>query len=196
MEQLESWIRWGGYVLLVAIVFAETGLFFGFFLPGDSLLFAAGMVAARGYLDIRAVILLLVIAGIAGNTVGYWFGRKAGPPLFRRPDSRVFRQEYLHRAREFYDRYGGVAIVLARFVPFVRTFAPIVAGAIDMSYGRFTLYNVVGSFGWILSMCLAGYYLGSVPFILEHFEVMVLTIVLVSVLPLVFHALKKQRAVR
>lgn len=193
MENLENLVRWGGYAVLVAIIFAETGLLIGFFLPGDSLLFAAGIVAARGYLDISLVIALLTVAGVSGNSVGYWFGRKAGQPLFRRENSRIFKREYLLRAKDFYDRHGGLAIVLARFVPIVRTFAPIVAGVIEMPYHRFMVYNIAGSLGWILSMCLAGFFLGNIPFIKQHLEMMVLAIVLVSVLPIGLHALKERR---
>ncbi|HEY3284934.1 MAG TPA: VTT domain-containing protein [Armatimonadota bacterium] len=193
MDSLEHWVRWGGYLLLVGIIFAETGLLVGFFLPGDSLLFAAGIVAAQGYLDIRAVILLLIVAGVLGNSAGYWFGRKAGQPLFQRPNSKLFKKEYLERAKAFYDQHGGVAIVLARFVPIVRTFAPIVAGAIEMPYARFTLYNLLGSAGWITSCCLAGYFLGNVPVIKKHIELMILAIVAVSVLPIILHSLKEQR---
>ena len=151
---------WLGYAALFAIVFAETGLLIGFFLPGDSLLFTVGVVAGAGQLDILAINVLLIIAAIVGDATGYMLGRKAGPHVFNRPDSRFFKREHLIRTHEFYEKHGGKTIVYARFVPIVRTFAPFVAGVAGMPYSRFVAFNVFGGIGWVILMTMAGYFLG------------------------------------
>ena len=157
---LDDLVRWGGYAVLVAIVFIETGLFVGFFLPGDSLLITAGLVAATGVLDIRWLLILLSVAAIVGDQVGYAIGYRMGPVLFRRPKSLLFNPMHLERTREFYARHGAKTIVIARFVPIIRTFAPVVAGIGRMEYRRFVFYNVAGGLGWVISMTCAGYLLG------------------------------------
>ena len=176
---------------LFAIIFAETGLLVGFFLPGDSLLVTAGLFAARGELDILLLNVILSIAAVSGDAVGYTIGLRAGRPLFDRPQSRWFRKDYLLKAKEFYDQYGGVTIVLARFMPFTRTFAPVVAGIAEMTYRRFALFNIAGGIGWVLSMTLTGYFLGrSVPGVGEHIEIVIAIVVLLSVLPLILRYLQ------
>lgn len=174
-----------GYLMLFGIVFAETGLLMGFFLPGDSLLFTVGVVAGAGHLDLVLINVLLMAAAIIGDGVGYYLGRRTGPAIFKRPDSRFFKQEYIRRTEEFYARHGGKTIIYARFVPIVRTFAPFMAGVGQMRYGRFLSFNVFGGIGWVAAMTVSGYLLGNVPFVRQHFEKVVIGIVLVSVLPIV-----------
>lgn len=145
-----------------SIVFAESGLFFGFFLPGDSLLLTTGLLAYKGFFDIRILVPGIVIAAIIGDNVGYWFGQWVGPPIFSRPQSRLFKPQNLAKAREYYDRYGPITLVLARFMPFIRTFVPIVAGAVKMNYRTFFFYNVLGAFLWGAGVTLVGYSLGSI----------------------------------
>lgn len=187
---------WWGYALLAAIVFAESGLLVGLFLPGDSLLFTIGVVAGAGDLDIVRIAMLLVTASIAGDQSGYFLGHRAGPRIFSRKDSRVFKQEYVVHTQAFYAKHGGKTLIYAKFVPIVRTFAPFMAGVGRMPYLRFLSFNVFGGLGWVLSMTLAGYWLGGVPFIRRHFEMVVIGIVVVSVLPVVVHYLQSRRAVR
>ncbi len=183
-EGMTEMIAWGGLAVLVAIIFAETGLLVGFFLPGDSLLFTAGFIAATtDILEIRSMIVALSIAAILGDATGYWFGRKAGEALYERKESRFFKRAHLLKTKAFYEEYGPITIVLARFVPFARTFAPVVAGIARMRYARFAAYNVLGGIGWIASMSLAGYYLGRIPIIERNFEKVVLVIIFLSVLP-------------
>ena len=185
---------WAGYALLAAIVFAETGLLVGLFLPGDSLLFTVGVVAGAGQLDIVQICALLVIFSILGDQSGYYLGRRTGPRIFVRPDSLLFKREYVTRTQEFYDKHGGKTLIYAKFVPIVRTFAPFMAGVGGMRYSRFVSFNVIGGLGWVLSMTLAGYYLGSIPVIRANFEKVVLGIVFLSVAPLLLHYLKARRA--
>jgi membrane-associated protein len=185
---------WLGYAALFAIVFAETGLLIGFFLPGDSLLFTIGVVAGAGQLDILLINAILIVAAIVGDATGYYLGRQAGPRVFDRPDSRFFKREHLVRTRQFYDKHGGKTIIYARFVPIVRTFAPFVAGVAGMPYSRFLAFNIFGGIGWVILMTMAGYYLGGFPIIQKHFEKVVILIVLVSVLPVVLELLKARRA--
>lgn len=191
MRQLldpEKIIQLGGLVLVTAVVFAETGLMVGFFLPGDSLLFTVGLFTALDILPVPvgAVLLSLSVAAILGDQVGYWTGRFLGQRLFEKEDSRLFKRKYLDQTRAFYARWGGSAIILGRFVPIVRTFAPILAGAVQFPLRTFILYNVSGGLLWVLSMVLAGYGLGSAfPGLRKYVEVIALGIVLVSVLPLV-----------
>jgi membrane-associated protein len=185
---------WLGYGLLAFIVFAETGLLVGLFLPGDSLLFTVGVVCGAGDLDIVKVSALLVIASIAGDQSGYFLGRRTGPAIFSRPDSRVFKQEYVTRTQAFYAKHGGKTLIYAKFAPIVRTFAPFMAGVGRMPYRRFVSFNIFGGLGWVLSMTLAGYYLGEVPVIRRNFEKVVLGIVVVSLLPLAIQYWQSRRA--
>jgi membrane-associated protein len=181
-----------GYIGLFAIVFAESGLFFGFFLPGDSLLLTAGLLASQGKLDLALLAIILPIAAILGDSVGYWFGKKTGPRIFSREDSLLFRRKNLLAAKAFYDRHGGKTIVLARFMPFIRTFAPIVAGAVEMNYGRFLLFNVAGGLLWGVGLTAAGYYLGqSVPDIDRSFLAVVAAVIVLSALPTMIHLAKE-----
>lgn len=192
-EKLIELIRSGGYFVLAAIVFAETGLFVGFFLPGDSLLFTAGLVASQGFFNVGYLIALLSIMAIVGDAVGYSIGQKAGATLYRREDSFWFRRKHLLYAKEFYEKHGGKAIFLARFVPFARTFAPVVAGIAQMSYPRFVGYNMFGGIFWVCSMTLAGFYLGSISWVHRNLEKVVLLIVIVSVLPIGIEYLRSRR---
>ncbi|MDE3155250.1 MAG: VTT domain-containing protein [Acidobacteriota bacterium] len=169
---------------LVAIIFAETGLMIGFFLPGDSLLVTAGLFAARGDLNIVWLNLLLMVAAVAGDATGYWIGRKAGRTLYQRPNSFLFRREHLVKTHEFYERHGGKTIVIARFMPIVRTFAPVVAGIGTMGYAKFASYNVAGAMAWVLGMTLTGYFLGrSVPHIDKHIDLVVAAVIAISLVP-------------
>ncbi len=182
--QLEEIITNIGYIGLFSIVFAESGLFFGFFLPGDSLLFTAGFLASQGVFNINYLIILLIVAAISGDSVGYWFGRKIGKKIFNREDSLLFHKKNLITANNFYVKHGGKTIVMARFIPAVRTFAPIVAGAAEMRYGTFIFYNVLGGLGWVLSMGLGGYFLGNlVPNADKYVLPIVFLIIFLSVLP-------------
>lgn len=185
---------WYGYLLLAGIVFAETGLLVGLFLPGDSLLFTVGVVAGAGELNIVNVCLALAASSIAGDQSGYFLGHRAGPAIFSRKDSRLFKQEYVRRTQLFYEKHGGKTLIYAKFVPIVRTFAPFMAGVGRMRYGRFFSFNVLGGLGWVLSMTLAGYSLGGVPLIRRNFEKTVVLIVVLSVVPLVMQAIKARRA--
>jgi membrane-associated protein len=183
------------YIGLAAIIFAESGLFFGFFLPGDSLLLTAGLFAAQGSLNLWILLPLLFVSAVAGDNVGYWFGSKTGPALFKREKSFLFRPENLTAARDFYEKRGGQAIVLARFMPFIRTFAPIVAGAVSMSYSKFMLYNTLGGLLWAVGVTIAGYFLGQLfpPEVLDKwFLVIVGVVILVSVSPTLFHIFQKK----
>jgi membrane-associated protein len=186
---------WLGYSALFAVVFAETGLLLGFFLPGDSLLFTVGVVAGAGQLNIVLVNLLLMGAAVIGDTVGYWLGRKAGPHIFNRPDSRWFRREHLMRTHEFYEKYGGKTIVYARFIPIIRTFAPFVAGVAEMNYLHFVSFNVFGGIGWVFLMTMLGYKLGGVPVVRAHFEKVIVLIIVVSILPAVIEVVKARKKV-
>jgi membrane-associated protein len=178
-------VRWGGYVALVAIVFTETGLLIGFFLPGDSLLITAGLVAAAGGLDIWWLNILLSVAAIVGDSVGYAIGYRTGPRIFTREDSRWFSKKHLLRTREFYEKHGGKTIVLARFIPIIRTFAPVVAGVGQMEYRRFLAYNVLGGIGWVASMTWAGYLLGqAIPDIGRYIHVVIVVVVFLSLIPI------------
>jgi membrane-associated protein len=179
-----------GYVGLFFIIFAESGLFFGFFLPGDSLLLTAGLFAFKGDLSLWVLMPLLFVAAVLGDNVGYWFGRKTGPPLFKREQSLLFRPKNLLAAKAFYDKHGGKTIILARFMPFIRTFAPIVAGAVEMEYRKFMTFNLVGGLLWAIGVTLAGYTLGGLfsPEVLDkYFLVIVLVVIFLSVLPTAIH---------
>jgi len=194
---LDDLIRWGGYLILVAIVFTETGLLIGFFLPGDSLLITAGVVAAAGGLNIWWLNVLLMAAAIVGDSVGYAIGFRTGPRIFSRENSLLWNRRHLIRTRDFYERYGGKTIVLARFVPIIRTFAPVVAGVGQMAYGRFLFYNVFGGIGWVAGMTWIGYLLGhTIPNISQHVHILVAVVVVLSVLPIVREIIKARRVKR
>jgi membrane-associated protein len=189
-----------GLLGVVAVVFAESGLLIGFFLPGDSLLFTAGFFASEPasiptslHLPLVPLLVGTAVAAIAGDQVGYLFGRKVGPSLFRRPDSRFFRQENVDKAKEFFDRYGAKTIVLARFVPIVRTFAPIVAGVSNMNYRVFVTFNIIGGLLWAVGITLLGYFLGQVDVVEENLEIAILTIVAISLIPIVLEVVKHRR---
>lgn len=186
-QSLDALIRWGGYLVLVAIVFTETGLLVGFFLPGDSLLITAGLVAATGALNIWWLNALLIAAAVVGDSVGYAIGARLGPALFTREKSLLFNPRHVERTREFYARYGARTIVIARFVPIIRTFAPVVAGVGRMDYRRFLLFNVAGGVGWVVSMTWAGYLLGSlIPNVNQYLHLIVIAVIVLSCLPIVF----------
>jgi membrane-associated protein len=190
---LDALVRWGGYVVLTAIVFTETGLLIGFFLPGDSLLITAGLFAARGDLDIVSMNVSLCLAAIAGDATGYWIGKRAGQALYNRPKSLLFRREHLIKTHEFYERHGGKTIVIARFMPILRTFAPVVAGAALMTYRNFAVYNVIGGIGWVTSMTLGGFFLGrAVPDLDQHIHLVVAVVIFLSLLPAVIAWLRER----
>src|SRR3982750_4448139 len=185
LRDVRGLVAWGGYVGLTAIIFAETGLLIGFFLPGDSLIVTAGLLCATmGVMNVWLLGLLLTVASILGNTVGYHVGQAAGPRLFTREDSLLFNKKHLYRAREFYEKHGGKTVIIARFMPIVRTFVPAVAGMGQMGYRRYTLFNFVGGIGWIWSMLFIGYFLGSyIPGVDEHIEMVIAIVVFLSLLP-------------
>jgi membrane-associated protein len=196
------------YVGLFAIVFAETGLAVGFFLPGDSLLVVAGLFAAAGKMNLAVLMVSLFVAAVIGDAVGYYSGRKAGEAIFNKPKSKLFNPKHLKKANEFYEKHGGKTIIIARFVPIVRTFAPIVAGAAKMSYRQFAIYNITGGFAWVVSMLLAGYFLGGLVeqmvqrvfgiegFKLEdHIDKVVIVVVFLSILPIIYEFIKSRREI-
>jgi membrane-associated protein len=180
VAQHGAWV----YALLFAIVFCETGLVVTPFLPGDSLLFVVGALAAAGGMDIVLVMALLVAAALSGDNVNYWIGRWAGPRVFRLEDSRWFNRKHLARTHDFYDRHGGKAIILARFLPIVRTYVPFVAGVGAMPYARFLAFSVAGALAWVLSLCLAGYWFGNIPAVKKNLGAAILVIVALSVMPM------------
>ena len=182
------------YGILFLIIFLETGLVVTPFLPGDSLLFAAGTFAALGSLDVVWIIILLSIAAIAGDTVNYWIGHASGPKVFTKEKSRLFNKEYLHRTHQFYEKYGGKTIIIARFVPIVRTFAPFVAGIGSMTYGRFIAYNVVGGIGWVVILVFGGYFFGNIPFIKNNFSLAIAAIIIISILPGIIEFLRHRKS--
>ena len=191
---LDALIQWGGYVLLVAIVFAETGLLIGCFLPGDSLLITAGLLAAAGHLNIWWINVLLMAAAIIGDSVGYALGARLGPRIFTREKSLLFNPKHVVRTRHFYEKYGPKTIVIARFVPIIRTFAPVLAGVGAMRYRRFLTYNVLGGIGWVASMSWAGYLLGhAVPNISKHMHVLVIVIIVLSCIPIAVEIYRERR---
>ncbi len=192
-EKLAAFVtQYGGLYLVAFIIFAETGLFVGFFLPGDSLLFVTGLMIANSQnpfgndlLNLLYWIILVVIAGVVGNAVGYWFGRKAGPLLFEKRDTFLFKRKHILQAKEFYDKRGGAAIILARFLPIVRTFAPIVAGIVKMDRKTFILYNYIGCIAWVTSMILSGYFLGENEWVKHNFEKIVIGLIVVTTAPVI-----------
>jgi membrane-associated protein len=183
-----------GYLGLIGIIFAESGLFFGFFLPGDSLLLTAGLLASHGDLRLPVLLLTLPPAAVLGDNVGYWFGRKVGPPIFSRDQSLLFRRKNLLAAKAFYEKHGGKTIILARFMPFIRTFAPIVAGAAEMEYRRFFGFNIIGGVLWSVGVTLTGYYLGeAIPGIDRYFLAIVAVVIILSALPSLIHVWREYR---
>jgi len=190
---VQGLIEWGGTLLVCTIVFIETGFFVGFFLPGDSLLVTAGVFAASGHLHLSKLLLLVPLCAIVGDQIGYWIGRKAGQALYRRKDSLVFHKRHLQRAHEFYEKYGGKTVILARFVPIVRTFCPPVAGAAEMSYGRYFAYDVAGGLLWGGGMILGGYFLGrQIPNISENIHYVIAVVIVLSLLPPIIGVLRSR----
>lgn len=186
-------IEWGGTLLVCVIVFVETGMFVGFFLPGDSLLVTAGVFAGAGQLHLAYLLSLVTLCAIAGDQLGYLIGWRAGKALYQRPDSRFFRRKHLERAHEFYETYGGKTIILARFLPIIRTFCPPVAGAAGMSYTRYFLYDIVGGFCWVWGMTLLGYTLGrTIPNIDKRIHYVIAAVIVLSFMPAVYHAWKSR----
>ena len=184
------------YALLFAIIFAETGLVVTPFLPGDSILFVAGAVVATADLNVHVLVALLIAAAVLGDSVNYSIGHYIGPRVYDKPDSRWFKQEHLRRTQAFYDKYGGVTIIIGRFVPIVRTFAPFLAGVAGMSYRRFFAFNVVGGILWITSLVYAGYAFGNIPWVKDNLTFIVIGIVIVSLIPAVVTFIKERRAVK
>jgi membrane-associated protein len=184
-QVIQSYHAWT-YLILFLIVFAETGLVVTPFLPGDSLLFAAGTFAALGYMDVILLFIILTAAAIIGDTVNYWVGHYVGPKVFKKEDVRFLNKKHLERTHEFYEKYGGKTIIIARFIPIVRTFAPFVAGVGSMTYGRFILYNIVGGVLWVAIFVFGGYYFGTVEVVRKNFSLVIIAIILLSVMPIVF----------
>lgn len=182
------------HVLLFLIVFAETGFVATPFLPGDSLLFAAGAIAATGALHVYALIAILAVAAILGDTVNYWIGYYIGPKIFKKQKSLFFNPEYLERTCRFFEKHGGKTIVIARFIPIIRTFAPFIAGIGRMSYLRFALYNILGAVFWVPMFIYAGYFLGNIHFIKQHFSLMIIALIVVSLIPAVLEYLRHRQA--
>lgn len=196
-ENLIALIKTVGYLGVFGIVFAESGLFFGFFLPGDSLLFTAGLLASQGFFDITSLVVIIFVGAVLGDQVGYAFGKHVGPKLFTRESSLLFNKKNLLRARDFYQQYGSITIVLARFMPFIRTFAPIVAGIGGMRYRTFVLYNILGGLIWTLSLTLSGYYLVQIIPGVEHYITWIVgAIVVISVIPMVIHYFRDRRHIK
>ena len=194
LTDVNGLLQWGGTFLVCAIVFVETGLFVGFFLPGDSLLVTAGIFAAAGHLDIRLLLSLGFLCAFGGDQLGYWIGRQAGQALYKREDSFLFKKRHLERAHEFYERYGGKTVVIARFVPIIRTFVSPVAGAARMEYRQFVIYNALGGFLWVWGMLLLGYFLGAViPNVDRHIHIVVAIVVVLSLLPAVIETIRERR---
>jgi membrane-associated protein len=184
---------WLGYAVLFGLVFAETGMLVGFFLPGDSLLFTVGVVCGAGQLDIALVNVLLICAAMLGDTAGYMIGRSTGPHIFNRPNSRIFRQEHLRRTHEFYEKHGGRTMIYAHFIPIIRTFAAFVAGVGRMNLARFLSFDIFGVAGWVVLMTMLGYKLGGVTFVRHNFEKVILAIIALSLLPAGLEVLKARR---
>lgn len=193
----QSIIQYGGLALLLFVVFAETGLLIGFFLPGDSLIFISGMFCVSKPellgVNILVLILLLSAAAILGNMAGYWFGKKVGPPLFNRKDSFIFKKRYLEVTREFYTKNGGKTLILGRFLPIIRTFAPILAGVIKIDFKKFMLYNILGAFAWIGLLASIGYYLGTYLWVQENVEYIVIGLIIITLFPIISAFKKKKK---
>lgn len=194
MLDAEYLLSHGGFYIVCLIVFAETGLFFGFFLPGDYLLFLAGLFCALDKIDVDIVTLYFGIlsAGILGNFAGYWFGHRTGPMLFKRKDSILFKRKYVIMAEEFFQKYGGTALIIGRFVPIIRTFAPIFAGVVQLNFRKFVLFNVLGALLWVSLLTLTGYYLGiEFPWIIDYVEYIIVGLIVIAFLPIAIALLKK-----
>lgn len=185
-----AWI----YLILFLIVFCETGLVVTPFLPGDSLLFVAGTVAAAGGMDIHLLVVLLIIAAVLGDAVNYWVGHYIGPRVFKSQESRWLNPKHLQRAHDFYEKYGGKTIIIARFVPIIRTYAPFVAGAASMTYAKFALYNVSGAVLWVVSLGYAGYFFGNIPLIRNNLTLVIIGIIILSILPGIIEILRHRRS--
>ena len=181
------------HLILFCIIFCETGLVVTPFLPGDSLLFATGTFAARGTLELTVVLALLSVAAIAGDTINYWFGFLVGPKMLERKKIRWVKKEYLDRTHQFYEKYGGKTIILARFIPIIRTFAPFVAGIGTMAYSRFLLYNIMGGTFWVVAMTLLGFFFGNIPIVKKNFSFVIFVIIVISVLPAVIETFRQRR---
>ena len=193
----QSIIQYGGLALLLFVVFAETGLLIGFFLPGDSLIFISGMICVSQPELLRVNLLILILslsaAAIVGNMIGYWFGFKVGPPLFERKDSFVFKKKYLEITRDFYNKNGGKTLILGRFLPIIRTFAPILAGVIKIDFRKFMIYNFVGSFTWIGLLTSIGYYLGTYVWVQKNIAYIVIGLIIITLIPIITTSLKGKR---
>jgi len=189
IQQYGAWT----YGILFAVVFIETGFVIMPFLPGDSLLFAAGTFAALGALDVRLLLLLLSAAAIIGDTVNYWVGRQIGPKVFCKEDSRFFKKEYLDRTHAFYEKHGGKTIIIARFVPIIRSFAPFVAGVGRMSYGRFLAFNVIGGIGWVVLLTGTGYFFGNIPLVKDNYSLAIIAIIAISTVPIAVEYFRHRR---
>lgn len=193
----QSIIQYGGLALLLFVVFAETGLLIGFFLPGDSLIFISGMICVSRpdllHINLMQLIGSLSGAAILGNCAGYWFGTKVGPALFKRPDSIIFKKKYLELTKDFYDKNGGKTLILGRFLPIIRTFAPILAGVIKIDLKKFMLYNVAGALAWIGTLASIGYYLGTYEWVQKNIGYIVIGLVIVTLIPLLITYLKRQK---
>jgi len=187
-----AWI----YAILFAIVFCETGLVVTPFLPGDSLLFVAGTFAALGSLNLTWLLVLLTAAAILGDTINYWIGNYIGPRVFQMEDSRIFKKEYLDRTHQFYEKYGPITIVIGRFVPIIRTFAPFLAGVGSMTYGKFLFYNVAGGVLWIVLFTLGGYFFGNLPIVKKNFTLVIFAIIIISVMPTVIEYFRQRKAAK
>ena len=190
IQQFGAWT----YAILFVVIFVETGLVIMPFLPGDSLLFAAGTFAALGAFDLGWLLLVLAAAAVIGDTVNYWIGHFVGPKVFTREKSRFFKKEYLDRTHAFYEKHGGKTIIIARFVPIIRTFAPFVAGIGRMSYGRFIAFNVFGGVGWVVLLTGAGYFFGNIPFVKANFSLAILAIILISTVPIAVEYVRHRRS--
>ena len=192
IQSSQMWI----YALLFLIIFCETGLVITPFLPGDSLLFAAGTFTSMGLFNVAVICVLLSAAAILGDTLNYWIGNLIGPKIFHKENVRLLNKEHLHRAHRFYEKYGGITIVVARFIPIIHTFAPFVAGISKMTYWRFLLYNVAGGVAWILSFTLMGFFFGSLEVVKKNFSLVILAIIVISVMPGVIEYLRQRRRAR
>ncbi|MGZ3753837.1 MAG: DedA family protein [Mucilaginibacter sp.] len=195
LTDAQSILSKGGFYLLLIVVFAETGLFFGFFLPGDYLLFMAGLLCSAGMIDVSPVLLVisLIAAGVLGNFTGYWFGSRTGPVLFNRPDSFFFKKRYIVVAEAFYAKHGGMALILGRFFPIIRTFAPIFAGVVKVDFKKFTLYNLIGSIAWVCTFTLAGYFLGRrYPQMRYYVQYIVIGLIITTTIPLIIAFIKRK----
>jgi membrane-associated protein len=197
LRDVEGLIRTGGLAIVCGIVFTETGLFFGFFLPGDSLLVTAGILAAAGHLSLAGLLSLVTLCAILGDQLNYFIGRKAGQALYSRPDSLFFKKKHLERAHDYYEKYGIKTIIIARFVPIIRTFCPAVAGAARMTYRTYLTFDILGGLLWVFSMVLGGFFLGrSVPNVNEHLHIVIAAVVFLSILPAIIEALRHRRTAR